>query len=164
MTNLDSILKSRDITLLTKIHLVKALVFPVVMYGCESCSIKKAEHQRIYSFKLWCWRRLLSVPQTARISNQSILKEINHEYSLEGLMLKLKLHTLDTWCEELTHQKSPWCWKRVRVGREGATEEEVVGGHQWLNGHEFEQILGDSEGQGSLACCSPWGHNELDTT
>ena len=96
MTKLDSILKSRDITLPTKIHLVKALVFPVVMYGCESCSIKKAEHQRIYSFKLWCWRRLLSVPQTARISNQSILKEISPEYSLEELMLKLKLQYLAT--------------------------------------------------------------------
>ena len=119
MTNLQSIFKSRDIILPTKIHLVKAMVFLVVMYGCESCSIKKAEHQRIYSFKLWCWRRLLSVPQTARISNQSILKEINHEYSLEGLMLKLKLHTLDTWCEELTHQKSPWCSERLRAGGEG---------------------------------------------
>ena len=91
MTNLDSILKSRDITLLTKVHLVKAMVFPVVMYGCESWSIKKAECQRIDAFELWCWRRLLRVPWTARRSNQSILKEINPEYSLEGLMLKLKL-------------------------------------------------------------------------
>ena len=89
MTNVDSILKSRDITLLTKVHIVKAVVFPVVMYRCEI--IKKAEHQRIYAFKLWCWRRLLRVPWTARRSNQSILKEINAEYSLEGLFLKLKL-------------------------------------------------------------------------
>ena len=91
MTNLDSILKSRDITLLTKVYLVKAMVFPVVMYGCESWSIKKSEHQKIDAFELWCWRRLLRVRWTARRSNQSILKEINPEYSLEGLMLKLKL-------------------------------------------------------------------------
>ena len=87
--NLDSILKNRDITLPTKVHLVKAMVFPVVMYGCESWTIKKAEHQRIDAFELWCWRRLLRFPWTARRSNQSILKEINSEYSLEGLMLKL---------------------------------------------------------------------------
>src|SRR5574341_1015408 len=91
MTNLDSILKSRDITLPTKVHLVKAMVFPVVMYGCESWTIKKAEYQRIDAFELWCWRRLLRVPWIARRSDQSILKEINLEYSLEELMLKLKL-------------------------------------------------------------------------
>ena len=91
MTNLDSILKSRDITLLIKFYLAKAMVFPVVMYGCESWTIKKAEHQRTDAFELWCWRRLLRVPWTARLSNQSILKEISPEYSLEGLMLKLKL-------------------------------------------------------------------------
>ena len=91
MSNLDSILKSRDITLSTKVHLVKSMVFPVVIYGCESWTIKKAEHWRIAAFELWCWRRLLRVPWTARRSNQSILKEISPEYSLEGLMLKLKL-------------------------------------------------------------------------
>ena len=91
MTNLDSILESRDITLPTKVHLVKAIFFPAVMYGCESWTIKKAEHLRIDAFKLWCWRRLLRVTWTARRSNQSILKEVNPEYSLEGLMLKLKL-------------------------------------------------------------------------
>ena len=91
MPNLDSILKSRDITLLSKVHIVKAMVFPVVMYGCESWTIKKAEHQRIDAFELCCWRRLLRVPWNARRSNQSILKEISPEYSLEGLMLKLKL-------------------------------------------------------------------------
>ena len=91
LTNLDSIFKSRDITLLTKVHLVKAVVFPVVMYGCESWTVKKAEHRRIYTFELWCWRRLLRVPWTARRSNQSILKEISPGTSLEGLMLKLKL-------------------------------------------------------------------------
>ena len=91
MTNLDGILKSKDITLPTEVHLVKAMVFPVVMYGCESWTIKKAEHRRIDAFELWYWRRLLRVPSTARKSNQSILKEINPEYSLEGLMQKLKL-------------------------------------------------------------------------
>ena len=91
MTSLDCVLKSRDITLPTKVHLVKAMVFPVVMYGCESWTIKKAEHQRIDAFEVWCWRRLLRVPWTARRSNQSILKEISPEYLLEGVMLKLKL-------------------------------------------------------------------------
>ena len=91
MTNLDSVLKSRDITLLTKVHIVKAVVFPVVMYGCECWTTQKAEQQRIDAFKLWCWRRLLRVSWTARRSNQSILKEINPEYSLKGLMLKMKL-------------------------------------------------------------------------
>ena len=91
MTNLDSILKTRDIILLTKVHLVKAMVFPVVMYGCENWTIRKAEHQRIDAFELWCWIRLLRVPWTARRSNQSILKEISPEYSLEGLILRLKL-------------------------------------------------------------------------
>ena len=96
MTNLDSILKSRDITLLTKLHLVKAMAYPVLMYGYESWTMKKAEHQRIDAFELWCWRRLLRVPWTARRSNQSILKEISPEYSFVGLMLKLKLQCLAT--------------------------------------------------------------------
>ena len=125
-TNLDSTLKSRDITLPTKVHLVKAMVFPVVMYGCESWTIKKAEHWRNDAFKLWCWRRLLRVSGATRRSNQSILKEISPEYSLEGLMLKLKLQYLATWCEELTHWKRPWCWERLKAG-EGMTEDEMVG-------------------------------------
>ena len=116
MTNLDSILKSRDITLPTKIHLVKAMVFPVVMYGCESWTIKEAEHQRIDAFELWCWKRLSRVPWTARRSNQSILKEISSEYSLEGLMWSWNSNSLATWCEELTHLKRPWCWERLKVG------------------------------------------------
>ena len=107
MTNLDSILKSRDITLPTKVHLVKAMVFPVVMYGCERWTIKKAERQRIDAFKLWCWRRLLAVPWTARRSNQSILKEISPEYSLEGLMLKLKLQSFGHLMREEIHLKRP---------------------------------------------------------
>ena len=106
MTNIDSILKSRDITLLAKVHLVKAMVFPVVMYGCESWTLKKAEHRRINAFELWCWRRLLQVPWIAGRSNQSILEEISPKYSLEGLMLKLKL-PLATGCKELTHWKRP---------------------------------------------------------
>ena len=103
MSNLDSILKSRDIILPTKVHLVKAMVFPVVVYGCEIWTTKKADHQRIDAFELWCWRRLLRVPWTARRSNQSNLNEISPEYSLEGLMLKLKLQYFGHPCEELTH-------------------------------------------------------------
>ena len=107
MTNLDSILKSRDITLPTKVCLVKAMVFPVVMYGCVSWTVKKAERRWIDAFELWCWRRLLRVPWTARRSNQSILKEINPGISLEGMMLKLKLQYFGHLMEELTH------WKRL---------------------------------------------------
>ena len=107
MTNLDNRLKSKDVTLPTKVCLVKAMVFPVVMYGCESWTIKKAECHRIDAFELWCWRRLLRVPWGARKSNQSILKEISPEYSLEGLMLKLKLQYCGHLMEELTHLKRP---------------------------------------------------------
>ena len=116
MTSLDSILKSKDITLSTKVCVVKAMVFPLVMYGCESWTIKKAEHWRTDAFELWCWRRLLRVPWTARRSNHSILKEISPEYSLEALMLKLKFQYFATWCEELTHLKKPWCWERLKAG------------------------------------------------
>ena len=119
MTNLDSVLKRRDISLLTKVCLFKAMVFPVVVYGCESWTIKKAEHQRIHAFELWCWRRLLRVPCTARWSNQSILKEISPEYSLEGLMLKLKVQYLASWYEELIHLKRRWCWETLRARGEG---------------------------------------------
>ena len=118
MTNLDSILKSKDITLSTKVRLVKAIVFPVVMYGCESWPIKKAERRRIDAFELWCWRRLLRIPWTARRSNQSIIKETSPGYSLEGLMLRLKLNTLATSCEELTHWKRLWCWEGLEAGGE----------------------------------------------
>ena len=107
MTNLDSMFKSRDITLPTKVHLVKAMVFPGVMCGCESWTVKKAERQRIDAFELWCWRRCLRVPWTARRSNQSILKEISPGCSLEGLILKLKLQYLATSCEKLTHWRRP---------------------------------------------------------
>ena len=107
MTNLYSILKSRDVTLTTKVRLVKAMVFPVVMYGCESWTVKKAERRRIDAFELWCWRRLLRVLWTARRASQSILKEISPEYSLEGLMLKLKLQYFGQRCKELTHWERP---------------------------------------------------------
>ena len=113
MTNLDSIFKSRDITLPTKVHLIKAMVFPVVMYGCESWTVKKAEHWRIDAFELWCWRILLKVPWTARRSNQSILKEISPGISLEGMMLKLKLQYFGHLMRRL------WCWEGLEAGGEG---------------------------------------------
>ena len=119
VTNLDSILKSRDITLSAKVHLVEAMVFPIVTYGCESWIIKKAECWRVDAFELQCWRRLLRVPWTARRSKQSILKEISPDYSLERLMLKLKLQYFDHWCEGLTHLKRPWCWERLKAGEKG---------------------------------------------
>ena len=116
MTNLDSVLKIRDITLLTKIHLVKAMAFPVVMYGCENWATKKAERQRIDAFKLWSWRRLLRVPWTARRSNQSILKEINPEYSLEGLLMKLKLQDSGQLMQISDSRRNwPWCWERLKA-------------------------------------------------
>ena len=117
MTKLGSLLKSRNNTLLTKVCLVKTMVFPVVMYRCDSWTLKKDECQGIDAFRLLGWRRLLRVPWTARRSNQSILKEISPEYSLEGLMLKLQY--LATWCEELTLWKRPGCWERLKAGREG---------------------------------------------
>ena len=138
MANLDSMLKSRDITLSTKVHLIKAMVFPLVIYGCESWTIKKAEHRRIDAFELWCWRRLLRVPWTIRRFNQSILKEISPEYSWKD------------WCWSWT----PILWppdaknwlirKDLDAGKDwrweekGTTEDEMVGWHHWLDGHEFE--------------------------
>ena len=119
MNNLDSMLKSRDITLSTKVHLVKAMVFPVLKYGCESWTMKKAECRGIDAFELWCWRRLLRVPWTARRSNQSILKEISPECSSEGLIWSWNSNTLATWCEELTHLERSWCWERLKAGGEG---------------------------------------------
>ena len=118
MTNLDSILKSRDITLLTKVCIFKAMVFPIIINGCESWTIKKAESWRIDVSELWCWRRLLRVPWTARRSNQAILREVNPEYSLEGLILKLQYfgHMI-----EPTHWKGRWCWERLRAGGEAGS-------------------------------------------
>ena len=122
-----------------------------------------AECQIIDAFELWCGRRLMRVPWTARKSNQSILKKINPEYSLVDWCWGWSSKTLATRCEELTHWKLPWYWVRLKT-EEGATEDEIVGWHHWLNGHEFGQIPGDSGGQRSLVCCSPWGCKELDTT
>ena len=139
MTNLDSIFKSRDITLPTKVHLVKAMVFPVVMYGCESWTVKKAECRKIDAFELWCWRRLLRVPRTARRSIQSILKEISPGISLEVMMLKLKLQVL--WPP---HEKSQLSGKDFDVGRDWGqeeketTEDEMAGWHHRLDGCESE--------------------------
>ena len=163
MTNLDSILKSRDIILLTKVHIVKAMVFPVVMYGCESWTIKKAESQRIDVFELWCQRRLLRVPWTARRSNQSILKEINPEYSLEGLMLKLQYFGY-------LMRRADSLEKILMLGmiegrrRRGRQRMRWLDGFTDSNGHEFEQALRVSEGQRSLAHCSPRGCKESVTT
>ena len=159
MTKLESILKSRDITLPAKVHLVRTVVFPVVMYRCESWTIKKAECWRIDAFELWCLRRLLRAPWTARRSNLSILKEISPEYSLEGLMLKLKLQYFGPlMVKNWLTRKGPDAGKGWRQQEKGITEDETVRWHHRLNGHEFEQALADGDGQGSLACCSPWGH------
>ena len=139
MTNLDSILKSGDITLPTKFHLIKAMVFPVVMYGCESWTIKKTECWRIDAFELWCWRRLLRVPWTAGRSNKSILKEISPEYSLEGLMLKMKLQYFDhlMWRTD-SLQKTLMLGKIKGRRRNGWQEGEMVGWYHRLYGREFE--------------------------
>ena len=165
MINLGSVLKSRDITLPTKVCIVKATVFLVVTYRWESWIVKKAECQRIDAFELWCWRRLLRVLWTARRSYQSIFREINPEYSLEGLMLKLKLqyfsHLMRT-AESLEQVPDPG--KDCRQKEKRASEDEMAGWHHGLNGHELEQAPEDSERQGSLACCSPRGLQELDTT
>ena len=119
MTNLDSILKIRDITLSTKVHLIQAMVFTVVMYGCEIWTIRKAECWRIGAFELWCWIRLLKVPWIARRSNQSILKEINPGFHWKDSGWSWNSNALATWCEEVTHLKRLWCWKRLKVGGKG---------------------------------------------
>ena len=138
MTNLDSIFKSRDITLPTKVRLVKAMVFPVVMYGCESWIVKKAECQRIDAFELWCWRRLLRVPWTARRSNQSILKEISPGCSLEGMMLKLKLQYFGHLTRRVDSLEKTDAGRDWGQEEKGTTEDEMAGWHHRLDGHEFE--------------------------
>ena len=157
MTNLDSILKSRDIALPTKVHLVKAMIFPVVMYGCESWTVKKAEHQKIDAFELWCWRRFLRVPWPARRSNQSILKEMSPGCS----------ETLILWPP---HAKSWLIGKNSDAGRDwGQEEKEMIEGEMavWyhrLNAHKSEWTLRVGDGQGGLTWCDSWGHKESDTT
>ena len=164
MTNLDNVLESRDITLLTKVCLVKAMVFPVVMYGCEFWTIKKAEHGRIDAFKLWYWRRHLRVPWTAKRSNQSFLKEINPAYLLERLMLKAQyfdhlMGRADSLEKILMlgqiEVKRRRGWQRMRW-LEGITDSKD------MSLDKLQEI--DNEGQGSLACCSPWGLKESDMT
>ena len=157
MTKLVSILQSRDITLPTKVHLVKAMISPVVMYGCESWTIKKAECQRIDAFELWCWRRLLTIPWTARRSNQSVVKEINPEYSIGRT--DAVAEALILWLPDAKSQligKDLDAGKDWRQKEKGKTEDEIVVWHHQLNGREFEQTPGGSEEQGSLVCCSPW--------
>ena len=144
MTNLDSILKSKNVPLSTKVHLVKVMVFPVVMHECESWTIKKAERWRIDAFELWCWRRLLRVPWTARRSNQSILKEIIPEYSLEGLMLKLKLQYFGHLMQRTDSLEKPLMLGKIeggrRRGQQEMAEDERVGWHHRLNGQSLSKL------------------------
>ena len=162
MTNLDSIFKSRDITLPTKVRLVKAMVLPVVMYGCESWTVKKAEGRRIDVFELWCWRRLWRVPWTARRSNQSILKEISPGISLEGMMLNLKLQYFGHLMRRVDSLV-----KTLMLGGIGGRRRrgrQMAGWHHWLDGHESEWTPGVGDGQGGLVCCDSWGRKESDMT
>ena len=160
MTNLDSVLKSRDVTLPIKVHVAKAMIFPVVLFGWESWTIKKT-----WCFwALWCWRRLLRVPWTARRWSQSILKEINPKYSLEGLMLSEALILLQPNAKSWHIGKDPDAGKDWGQEEKGMTEDEMIGWHHWLSGHEFEQAWVDGERQRSLVCCSPWDHKGSDMT
>ena len=162
MTNLDSILKSRDITLSTKVHLVKAMVFPAVMYGCESWTIKKAECQRINAFELWCWRRLLRIPWTARRFNESILKGISPEYSLQGLKLKLKLQYFGHLMRRTNSFEKTLMLGKIEAGGEGDNR----GWDGWVASLTWCTWVWVSSGSWwcSLACYIPWGHKESDMT
>ena len=163
MTNLDSVLKSRDNTLPTKVHTVKNWFFLIVMYRCESWTIKKAKLGRSDAFELWCWKRLLRFLWTARTSNQSILKEINLNIHWKDCCWSF--NTLATWLEEPAHWQRPWCWERLKAKRRRWRKR-----MRWLDsitdstGHAFEQTIGDNEAQGSLACCSSWSRKESDMT
>ena len=163
MTNLDSIWKSRDITLPTNVPLVKAMVFLVVMYRCESWTIKKAECLRIDAFELWCWWRLLRVLWTSRRTNQSTLKEISPEYSLEGL--KLKLQYFGHFMQRVDSLKKTLMLGGIGGQEEkGTTEDEMAGWHHWLDGRESQWTPGVGDGQGGLAWCDSWGRKESDMT
>ena len=164
MTNLDSVFKSRDITLPTKVRLIKAMVFPVVMYVCESWTGKKAERRRIDAFELWCWRRLLRVPWTARRSNQSILKEISPGI-LEGMMLRLKLQNFGHLMGIVDSLEKTLMLGGIGGQEEkGTTEDVMSGSHHWLDGCECEWTSGVGDGQGGLVCCDSWGRKESVTT
>ena len=164
MTNLDSILKSRDVTLLTKVCLVKAMVFPVVTYRCESWTVKRAEHWRIDAFELWCWRRLLKVPWTAGRSNQSTLKEISPGISLEGMMLKLKLQYFGHLMRRADSLEKTDAGRGWGQEEKGTTEDEMAGWHHRLNGRESGWTLGVGDGQGGLESWDSWGGIESDMT
>ena len=165
MSNLDSLLESRDITLPTKVCIFKAMVFPVVLYGCESWTIRKAEHQRIDAFELWYWRRLLRVPWTARKSNQSIRKEFSPEYSLEGLLLKLNLQYTGHLIQRTdSFEKTLMLGKIEGRRRRGWQKTRLSDGITDSMDIEFEWTLGVGDGQGGLACCDSWGRKESDTT
>ena len=139
------------------------MVFPVVKYGCESWTIKKAEHWRTDVFELWCWKRLSRVPWTARRSNHSILKEISLSIHWKDWCWSPNSNTLATWCKELTHLKRPWCWERLKAGGKG-DDRGWDGCHHWLDGHEFEKAPGAGDGQGSLAWYSSRSLKESDMT
>ena len=162
MTNLNSILR-RDITLLTKVRLVKAMVFPVVMYGCESWTIKKAEHWRIDAFQLWCWRSLLTVPYYSN-EIKSVHPKGNQSWILEGLMSKLNLQYSGHLMWRTDSLEKTLMLGKIEGRRRGWQEDEMVGCHHWLDGHEYEQVLGFGDGQRILTCCSPWGCKESDMT
>ena len=161
MTSLDSILKSRDITFLTKVHLVKVMVFPVIMYGCEIWTIKKTEHWRMDAFDLWCWRRLLRVPWIKPFNPKG-----NQSWILIG-RTDVEAETPILWPPDVNSWligKDPDAGKDWRQEEKLGTEDEMVEWHHRLNGHEFEQALGDSKGQGILVCCIPWSCKESQTT
>ena len=164
MTNLDCILKSRDITLPTKVHLVKAMVFPVVMYECESWTVKKVDCQRIDAFDLWCWGRLLRVPWIARRSNQFILKKTNPGCSLEGLMLRLKLQYFGRFMWRVDSLEKTLMLGGIGGRWRRGQQDEMAGWHHRLDGHEFEWTPGVGGGQRGLACYDSWGRKESDTT
>ena len=164
MTNLDSIFKSRDITLPTKVRLLKAMVFPVVMYWCEIWTVKKVECWRIYAFELWRWRRLFRFPWTTRRSNQSILKEISPGCSLEGMMLRLKLQSFGHLMRRVDSLEKTDAGRDWGQEKKGTTEDEMAGWHHRLDGREFEWTQGVGDGQGGLACCGSWGCKESDMT
>ena len=164
MTNLDSVLKSRDITLPTNVRIVKAMVFLVVLYECESWTIKQVECWRIDPFELWCWRRLLRVAWTTRRSNQSILKEISPGCSLEGLMLKPKPVLWPPDANSWLIGKDSDDGKDWAQEEKGTTEDEMAGWHHRLNGREFEWTPGVGDGQRGLVCCNSWGRKDSDTT